>query len=284
MGKNEIKQSNPVPYPSLERQILNIVPHPRLHFETHLVEHCNLNCQMCIHFSPLAKVQFAKIESFSNDMQRLRELFGNDVSSITLLGGEPLLHPQVTEFLKIARTYFPYAEVILYTNGLEIPKMKLDFWKICKECAITITLTHYPISFDYKYVDKLLDEHSITYQYCNTPGREKKSIHFSLDLNGTQDPRQSFLLCDMANRCIFLRDGRLYTCVLIPNIQHFNEYFHQCLNVSPTDSIDIYQANNSKEIMHFLASPPSFCRYCDVSRRTILHDWQISKKDILEWT
>ena len=65
----------PTPYPSLERQLLNIVPHPRLQLETHLVEHCNLNCQMCTHFSPLARPQCTEVESFSRDMQRLQELF-----------------------------------------------------------------------------------------------------------------------------------------------------------------------------------------------------------------
>lgn len=284
MSATNAIQAVPAPYPSLERQLLNIVPHPQLQFETHLVEHCDLNCQMCTHFSPLARPQFTEIESFSRDMRRLQELFCNAVSYIMLLGGEPLLHPRVAEFLEITRKYFPYAEVILYTNGLKIPQMNADFWESCKKNNITITLTRYPISFDYGRVDKLMKEYGVTYQYCNTPGRPKKSSHYPLDLRGMQEPRRGFLACNMANRCIFLRDGRLYTCVLIPNIQHFNKYFHQNLEVSPLDSIDIYQANSGVEIMRFLASPPPFCRYCDIPRRTILHEWAHSNKDIHEWT
>ena len=274
----------PAPQPPIEKQLLNITPHPRLQLETHLVEHCDLNCQMCTHLSPLAHPQFAKIESFSKDMQRLHELFYNDVSYIMLLGGEPLLHPRVAEFLEIARYYFPHADVILYTNGLKIPQMNAGFWESCKKNYIKITVTRYPVDFDYGRVDKLMKEHEVIFKYCNTPGRPKKSSHYPLDLSGTQDPRQSFLTCDMANRCIFLRDGRLYTCVLIPNIQHFNEYFHKNIEVSPRDYIDIYEANNAEEIMRFLASPPPFCRYCDVSRRTILHEWARSNKCIHEWT
>ena len=277
-------QATPMPRPSLERQLLNIVPHPQLQIETHLVEHCNLNCQMCTHFSPLAHPKFTEIESFSQDMQRLQDLFCNNVSYIMLLGGEPLLHPRVAEFLEIARKHFRNAKIILYTNGLKIPQMEADFWNGCQKNDIMITLTRYPIPADYDYIKKLMKEHGVTYQYCNTLGRSKKSSHYPLDLHGTQDPRQSFLACDMANRCIFLRDGRLYTCVVIPNIQHFNEYFHQNLEVSPLDSIDIYQAQSGAEIMRFLASPPPFCRYCDVSRRTILHEWTRSQKDICEWT
>lgn len=284
MSVNNKSQMMPMPLPPLERQLLNIVPHPRLQLETHLVEHCDLNCQMCTHFSPLARPQFTEIESFSKDMRRLQELFGDAVSYIMLLGGEPLLHPEVTRFLEVTRKCFPCANVILYTNGLKIPQMKAVFWETCKKNRITITLTRYPVSTDYERVDELMKEHEVTYQYCNTPGRAKKSSHYPLDLRGTQEPRQNFLACDMANRCIFLRDGRLYTCVVIPNIQHFNEYFHQKLEVSPLDSIDIYRASSGGEIMRFLASPPPFCRYCDVKRRTILHEWTCSKKDISEWT
>lgn len=284
MSIHDTTQVISAPYPSLEKQLLNIVPHPRLQLETHLVEHCDLNCQMCTHFSPLARPKFTELESFSSDMQRLQELFCNAVSYIMLLGGEPLLHPRVSDFLEIARKHFPYAEIILYTNGLKIPQMKVNFWESCKKNNITIVLTRYPIPADYDRADELMRKHEITYQYCNTPGRPKKSSHYPLDLRGMKDPRQSFLTCDMANRCIFLRDGRLYTCVVIPNIRHFNEYFHQNLEVSPLDSIDIYQARSGAEIMRFLASPPPFCRYCDVLRRTVLHEWGLSNKDIREWT
>ena len=284
MPLNPTTQAVPMPRPSLERQLLNIVPHPALQFETHLVEHCNLNCQMCTHFSPLARPMFTEIGVFSRDMRRLQELFRSAVSYVMLLGGEPLLHPQVSDFLEITRTFFPHAEVILYTNGLKIPQMNEGFWRSCQRNDITITLTRYPISADYSRIDELIEEHRIPYRYCNTPGRSKKSSHYPLDPLGRQDPRQNFLACDMANRCIFLKDGRLYTCALIPNICHFNEYFHKNLEVSLQDSIDIYQAGSGAEIMRFLASPPPFCRYCNVQQRTILHEWAQSRKDIQEWT
>lgn len=284
MPTNDISNVTNMPLPPIERQLLNIAPHPQLQIETHLVEHCNLNCRMCTHFSPLAHPHYASIEIFSRDMQRLKDLFSNCVSYIMLLGGEPLLHPQLTEFLDTARMFFPSTKVILYTNGLMIPKLKDAFWESCRKNNIIITLTRYPVAIDYNLINHLLDEHDLTYSYCNTPGREKKLSHYPLDLSGKQDPRKSFLKCDMANRCIFLREGRLYTCPLIPNIHHFNEFFQQELQVSPSDFIDIYKAKSATEIMHFLATPTSFCRYCDVPKRTILHDWNYSKKDIGEWT
>lgn len=269
---------------SIERQIENITPLKKLQFETHIVEHCNLNCQMCTHFSPLAQTEFADIDFFEKDLQRLRELFVNDISYIMLLGGEPLLHPLVTQFLYTSRKIFPYTDIILYTNGLLIPKMNKDFFDSCKENKIIITLTRYPVQMNYEVVNHLLEQHEIVYKYCNTPGREKKSSHYPLDIKGNQDPQNSFLHCDMANRCIFLRDGKLYTCAMLPNVHHFNKYFNYNFQVTPKDYIDIYEATSKTEILEFLASPPPFCRYCDVSHRSILHEWKRSKRIIEEWT
>lgn len=274
----------PMPPFSKERQIENITPLKKLQFETHIVEHCNLNCQMCTHFSPLAQTEFADINSFEKDLQQLHKLFVNDVSYIILLGGEPLLHPLITQFLKIARKAFPHTDIILYTNGLLIPKMNKTFFETCKENEITIILTRYPIQMDYAVVNDLLERYKVVYKYCNTPGREKKSTHYPLDIGGTQNPENSFLHCDMANRCIFLKDGKLYTCAMLPNVHHFNKYFNLNLEITNKDYIDIYEASNKVEILEFLASPPPFCRYCDVSHRTILHEWKRSRYLIEEWT
>ena len=284
MSAKIIQEPVPMPTPPLEERLLRMIPHPMLRFETHIVEHCDLNCRMCTHFSPLAVPRFAELSTFSRDLRRLRELFGDNVAYIMLLGGEPLLHPELPDFLCTARTFFPNTDVILYTNGLKLPQMDPVFWESCEANRIFVTLTRYPVPADYAEIERLLERHRLTYRYCNTPGREKRSSHFPLDPNGTQDPRRSFLDCDMANRCIFLRDGKLYTCPVIPNIWHFNAYFHTDLAVSPLDAIDIHQAADAREIMRFLASPPPFCRYCDVSRRTILHEWATSKKSICEWT
>lgn len=274
----------PMPPFSIDRQIKNITPHKKLQFETHIVEHCNLNCQMCTHFSPLAQPEFTDINLFEKDLQRLHKLFVNDISYIMLLGGEPLLHPLLTQFLKISRKIFPYAEIILYTNGLLIPKMNKHFFESCKDNKITIVLTRYPIQMNYSAVNNLLEKYGVAYKYCNTPGRKKKSSHYPLDIRGTQNPQNSFLHCDMANRCIFLRNGKLYTCSMLPNVHHFNKYFNYNLEVTSKDYIDIYEATNKTEILEFLASPPPFCRYCAVSHRSILHEWKRSQRIIEEWT
>ena len=135
MSAEIIQEPVSMPTPPLEERLLRMIPHPMLRFETHIVEHCDLNCRMCTHFSPLAVPRFAELSTFSRDLRRLRELFGDDVAYIMLLGGEPLLHPELPDFLCTARTFFPNTDVILYTNGLKLPQMNPVFWESCEATA-----------------------------------------------------------------------------------------------------------------------------------------------------
>ena len=78
-----------------------------MHVDYHLVEHCNLNCRYCSHFSPLAEPSYLPVDVFEQDMQQLPELVGDDISTVHLLGGEPLLHPNIEHFVEIAFKCFP---------------------------------------------------------------------------------------------------------------------------------------------------------------------------------
>ena len=57
-------------------------------------------------------------------MLRLAELTNHsDQMCIILMGGEPLLHPQVGEFCRVTRECYPEAGITIITNGTLIPKM-----------------------------------------------------------------------------------------------------------------------------------------------------------------
>jgi len=81
------------------------------YFEYHVAWHCNLNCKGCGHNSNLyTRPRFGDLEHFRRDMNRLTELFSN-ISKIRLMGGEPLLNPQLGEFITSARRAFPGAQI-----------------------------------------------------------------------------------------------------------------------------------------------------------------------------
>lgn len=255
----------------------------KIQFEIHLTDHCNLNCQMCDHFSPLAKEYSLGLQDFQKQIERLSLLFHKEAEFIRLLGGEPLLHPNVVSFFPITRAYFPKTNIELYTNGILLPRQTDEFWKACIENNITIAITKYPVNFDYDQLQMILEDKGISFFYVN-PEPIKSSWHFPLDITGSQNEIISYKLCKMAGKCIFLKDGILYPCTVPGNIIHFNRFFGTDIPLSKQDGINIFETDSADEILDFLCTPIPFCKYCDSKNRRKGLEWKQTQKDIKEWT
>ena len=256
---------------------------PILHI--HLADHCNLNCRGCDNFSPLSPEVFADIAVFERDCARIAELSNGRVKEVQLLGGEPLLHPQVIDFFDITRKYFPKVTIKMVTNGILLLKQKNEFWENCRKNEIEIVVTKYPIKIDHKVIEKHVKNQNIKFGFYGSTAEVAKNMQcMPLDLSGKQNARDSFLRCSSANRCISLDNGKIYTCTTIPYLKYFNAHFGKNLPITEADYMDIYKAKNIDEILNFLCRPMPFCRFCN-QRGTI---WDIgfgvSKKEISEWT
>ncbi|MDR0538612.1 MAG: radical SAM protein [Tannerellaceae bacterium] len=256
---------------------------PILHL--HLTDHCNLDCRGCDNFSPLSPEVFADIKTFENDCARISELTHGNVQEIQLLGGEPLLHPDVISFINISRKYFPSVSINIITNGILLTKQKDEFWDSCRRNKIQIIVTKYPIKLNHDAIEKYVRSQGVMFDYYGSTGSVLKSMQCSpLDLSGCQNPRDSFLRCNSANRCISLDNGKIYTCSVIPYAKYFNTYFNKNLEITDKDFMNIYEAKNIDEIMNFISRPMPFCRYCN--KKNIIYDigYGRSKKDISEWS
>lgn len=84
--------------------------------EYNLTDHCNLKCAGCNHVSPLLPQKFADPAEFQRDLTALAQVL--HLGELKILGGEPLLHPALPEFLRHARASGLADEITLVTNGL----------------------------------------------------------------------------------------------------------------------------------------------------------------------
>ena len=256
---------------------------PILHL--HLADHCNLDCRGCDNFSPLAPEVFADTEVFEKDCTKMAELSQGRIEEIQLLGGEPLLHPQINTFMEIARRHFPTNKISIVSNGILLQTKKDDFWEACRNYKIEIIVTKYPIQLDFDKIKQKAQAQHVTFSfYGNTETVEKTMECLPLDLEGKQDPKDSFLRCARANRCVSLDNGKIYTCSLIPYVKYFNDEFGQNLAVTSNDFLDLHQAKNLEEILNFVCKPMPFCRFCNIKGTIWDIGYGISKKDISEWT
>jgi len=278
---NLIKSKN-----EINKTIEKILPQASLkQISIDISHHCNLNCQGCDHFSPLAEPRFYELEEFSRDINRLSELSGKTLGIIKLMGGEPLLNPNIIDYMKVSRECFPNTRIEIVSNGIILNNQSKEFWESCNKYSIIIVLTKYPINTNYTLAEETAKKYNVKLEYYGDTNEViKQSYHMPMDLDGNQDCKTSFLNCYHANNCVMLKNGKLYTCTVAPNIEHFNKYFGKDLPLTDYDGIDIYKANNIQEVLQFLAKPIPFCRFCNVNGRTFGHKWEISKKDISEWT
>jgi organic radical activating enzyme len=252
-----------------------------LRFDVHLTDHCNLNCKGCEHFSPLADKTFLDSSIFERDCARISELTDGKIEDIAILGGEPLLHPEVTKFIDIARLYFPVGRIRILTNGMLLLKQPENFWQSCSKSNVEIHISQYPVNLDNDTINSTAEKYNVyvTRSYVD----EIDWVRRPLDIEGTQSIKNIAKRCYQLNQCIQLVNGKLYTCARIAYIKYFNKYFCQNLQVTEHDYIDIYKVSNLDEILDFLYHPVPFCRYCNINKTLFDIKWSTSKNDISEW-
>lgn len=258
----------------LSKQLKN----DKLSFEVNFADHCNLNCQCCNHFSPLAKEQYINKEQYKKDLKRLQELFGERIGRVMLLGGEPLLNQDIVSLLYLSRQYLPTAALHIFTNGLHFPQMTEKFWRACRENNINIKVTEYPIKFDYKYWFDFARQHGVDIANEN-PEAIKTTYRLPFVEKGGLDPYKNYIKCYHANQCIVLREGRLYTCPIAAWNSYLNEYFDKQFPELEQNSIDIHKATDAETIMEFLKNPIKMCEFCDIYNYEYNIPWHVSRKD-----
>jgi hypothetical protein len=263
------------------------IPKPFINhsIDIHLTEHCNLNCAHCTHFSPLAEKEFLDIKLFENDLERFSHLTNKKLGQIYLLGGEPLLHPQVAEFMNLTRKYFnTVTRIVLYTNGILLHKQPEEFWESAKNNGVNIYISPYPIKIATEKIRELSVKYSVGIIYdCFLGGPPKNMCKIKMDINGKGDIGEKFLECCSKNTCLTLKKGKLYTCCIAAHSQHFYRkfgYLKECEN----DSIDIYKAKNERKLSEFVSKPIPFCKFCNMAETEYGLEWKQSKKEISEWT
>lgn len=242
------------------------------YLETHIVDHCNLKCRGCSHFSGLSKPSFRNFLAFDRDMERLAAI--EEVQTLRIMGGEPLLHPDYLSFFRSARAHFPHAKIVLVTNGILLHTIVADIPDL-NRLGITLCVSNYDQRIDWGLYDRfqLHEIHMKTAMY-----------NISLDLEGSQTPEYAFGECDLARSgWWFLGNGKIFTCCIMANIDIFNESFDTAIDGSDA-GISIYD-HDGPEIERFLRTPHAVCRFCNTWQREKSYErWAPSKGVIEEWT
>lgn len=227
--------------------------------EIHIMDSCNLNCRGCTHFSNLFdKNTVYDIDKFAADLRQISsKVF---VSTLYLLGGEPLLNPDISDYLYVARECFPYSEIVLITNGLLIPRQPSKVIEAFKNTNIDIEISLYhPTSKILDKIESHLKGRGVYYKIR----AERPAFMSFIGLSGNSDPMVSSQKCCNAF-CRYVRDGFLYKCPVDALSYKYNEKFN--VKLPKSEGIDIY-ADDFERKLSLLNHPIQLCRYCSEEPR-----------------
>ena len=258
--------------------------------EFDLVRHCNFNCAKCCHFTPLVKTPWFKdLREFELEIRRVAEIISED-GAISLIGGEPFLHPQAEQFARITRQYLPYINIFYTTNGSMLHRLTDEQIQVINDAYAEVRMSVYPYNVDISEVSKKIN--------LFTTNTISEMYNLSMDLSGSQDATKSFYACDQAYHnlehvgntgygCLNLKDGILYPCATAANFDNFKNYFHVDIKEFYPENcgIDIFR-HTAEEIEDWVSHPHDCCKYCNVEARhnSLSPEYNRSQKSIKEWT
>jgi hypothetical protein len=175
--------------------------------ELHVVEHCNLRCAQCCNVSPYLPSRTLTVEEIGATCERLRDAVRPQV--LKIMGGEPLLHPDVGGLLRAVRASRVAPRVRLFTNGLLL--RSLDDASFAELDELTVSsYASAPVR------PEILAETEARARRYDVVLNIKHVASFSTVLSSVSrspaDARVTYDTCWLRHRCLVVRDGVFYKC------------------------------------------------------------------------
>ena len=177
-----------------------------------IVDHCNNSCARCSQLAPISKPHFMSPESLWLDLKRFSQVAHVDI--LHLIGGEPLLHPNLMECLRVSYHSHIAEHVCVYTNGKLLRNLDGEFWD--SGLFDTIRLSVYantPPNLA-EWVQTMCQRRNISLEvFTNSQFFTVQTaplLPWATALN--------FQNCPWRTQCNTLRDGHFYLCAHSPRM------------------------------------------------------------------
>jgi len=190
------------------------------HLEIHVAHACNLRCDSCSHYSDQGHKGIVSLEDADRWMSAWRHRLSP--GTFSLVGGEPTIHPRLTEFVRLARRHWPRAWLRIVTNGFFLhnhPELPQALEGDAK-ARIFLSVHHK----SREYLDRvrpardLLKQWSRTHgirasYYCSFDRWRRTHLGSGSDMRPYDDgnPRRSWRNCN-AKRCPQLFAAKIWKC------------------------------------------------------------------------
>ena len=201
--------------------------------EAHVVDHCNLTCWGCCSLSPFLPEWSVTPEDLRRDLLLAKRVLAPGIFKV--VGGEPLLHPEILACLRVARESKIAPVVSVTTNALLLSRMEDAFWDLTD--ALTISVYPRPPLTDGKRhaIQAKADRHGVAVNWKF----QDEFVDMTLDEPRRNEAatREVWRDCWLRRRCHLLRDGWFYTCT---RPIHFDSFYRGRTGFAQTDGVRLH--------------------------------------------
>ena len=233
-------------------------------FELHVAEHCNLRCANCCNMSPLVAERTLAVAEVAAFTARMAGVLHADV--VKIMGGEPLLHPDLPGVLRVLRSSGIADRVRLFTNGLLLAAQPDAFWEALDELTISsyVSAPVKPATLELAHARARRHDFVLNVKPVTEFAQVLSPRYQSDDTRTTE----TYQRCWLRHRCLVVRDRRFYMCTRAAYASEFLATVTHEPATAPLDRsgdgipLDDPDLAGALEAYMNRAEPLGACRYC----------------------
>ena len=242
--------------------------------EISIVENCNFTCRSCSHLSPVMPRHALDPEDIARDLGLLAHHY--QVEHVRLVGGEPFLHPRLSDVIKAVRESGITSRIRVITNGSLPNRMTTNLWSAIDEVHVSIYPGQGPTEETIGLFKQMATQHG-TDLVIKRFDRFRES-YSEIGTENDELVSRVYQSCQIAHiwRCHTVRRGYFYRCpqsIFVSRVIRGGE-------PHPEDALPITNCPNfGEQLLAFLEQPHPLnaCRHCLGSVGDLFDHEQVSR-------
>lgn len=269
--------------------------------EMQVTQVCNLSCLGCSNYADLKHTGYVRWDQGRREISQWLDIM--DIGDFGIMGGEPLINPELKQWITGLRELLPTSTLRFSTNG-ELLDKHLDVLETAHEAGnFVFKITAHQHSERVEAViEKIFNMYKWepVFEYGIYRFRTGNNLRFQVNrpqtflkyykndyanmMPYTSNPADAFDIC-MQQRCPLMFEGRMYKCSTLGGLNQTLERFgitdpawdpYRNYSISPTSSF-----NEINAFLNNYGKPHSVCAMCPTSKdaeSVILHYNNVTTK------
>ena len=262
---------------------MNSIKHKLKRLDINVAYACNIKCSGCISLSDFPRKGVASVEEVDSWLSYWQNYL--EINTIVLFGGEPLIHPRLTDICQRIRKHYPTSTIRLITNGYLLDNFEPTVWFQFEPFEIQVSIHRLDHEADINQKIKKIIETKKGWTTTVENLNKHQQIKFSLDnfsiykskfkdfvapyglennklIPKKSDPTKAHSICGSPDTPVLYK-GKLYKCPPVANlIDYLNENWNNYKSCDRGEELDMF--------VNQIGCPEAVCAQCPDNTNAII--------------